>query len=53
MFLFGLSAVLHSDCTAIQVGEFATIVATSSSDTQIVLAIFQLWLDKNSFEVRK
>ena len=34
-----------------QVGEFSTIVCTSSSDTSIVLAIFDLWIAKNGFEV--
>ena len=35
----------------VQVGEFSTIVCTSSSDTSIVLAIFDLWIAKNGFEV--
>ena len=34
-----------------QVGEFSTIVCTSSSDTSIVLAIFNLWIAKHGFEV--
>ena len=36
----------------LQVGEFSTIVCTSSSDTSIVLAIFNLWIAKNGFEVK-
>ena len=34
-----------------QVGEFSTIVCTSSSDTSIVLSIFDLWIAKTGFEV--
>jgi len=33
-----------------QVGEFSTIVCTSSSDTSMVLAVFDLWIAKNGFE---
>jgi len=33
-----------------QVGEFATIVSTSSRDSQLVIAILNLWLEKHSFE---
>jgi len=34
-----------------QVGELATIVSTSSRDSQLVIAILDLWLEKHSFEV--
>ena len=44
-------AHLKKNIQLAQVGEFSTIVCTSSSDTSILLAIFELWIAKNGFEV--
>ena len=35
----------------IKVGEFATVVATAARDTQLVVAILDLWLTSGSYQV--